>query len=248
MKTNWKRKNGYYLLLAGLVAWRLVGEWQAQAAPNPDQEIPSPEIVMARVWQRMELKDFKMSGVMKTAKNRYPITLKTKGREMVYEFQTQPLQIRVFFGPGKTSVHRRATSGKPWKAVEGKEKLETILDSDVTYEDIGMEFLNWHDIQPAGTDFIKIFDTWAYDAFPPDVSNYKKARLWISSDYIAPVRIDAYNAADQPIKRVEVNEMLKVGKIYVVKEMMISNLIPGRELSRSRTMILVREAEPGSGL
>lgn len=62
------------------------------------------------------------------------------------------------------------------------------------------------------------------------------------------LRVDAFNSQGQVIKRVEINGVMKVGDVYTIKEMMISDMIPGRDLSQSRTYIEIRDAKPGSGL
>jgi hypothetical protein len=223
-----------------------------QADPDPDKKIPEPEVVQRAVWDNMKLRDFTLSGNLRVddGKERvlHPILLKTMGRKMVYEFLEQPLQIRVQLTPSGSIVDRRSGPDAKWEMVSGKERLETILNSDVAYEDLGVDFLRWSKVKPIGGDSIKTLEAWAYEAEPPSLSSYAKARYWISADYLSVLRVDAYNAAGEVIKRVGVNGVMKVGDSYVIKEMMISSMIPGRELSSSRSYIQIKDAEPGSGL
>jgi hypothetical protein len=218
------------------------------AAPDPSKPIPGPEVLQAALWRNMELQDFRLEGVMRTAKSLHPLVLKTKERLMVYEFQKQPLQIRVELTIDGSFVQRRTKSSEAWKPLTDRQKLETILDSDVAYEDLGVDFLRWGDVRPLGRDSIKTLGAWAYEARTDRPSTYAKAHFWISSDYLAVLRVDAFNEKNQVIKRVEVNGVQQVGKSYVIKEMMISSLIPGRELSKTRTYLEIRDAKPGSGL
>ncbi|MFZ5806193.1 MAG: outer membrane lipoprotein-sorting protein [Verrucomicrobiota bacterium] len=220
------------------------------ADPDPEEKIPPAKNVQHAVWEQMEFKDFKLEGVMKTAKNTYPIVLKTKHREMIFEFQDRDLQIRVELIPTGSIVHKRKKFGEPWMKLSGKQKTETILDSDIAYEDLGVDFLRWENVKPLGADSIKTLDAWAYQARPSGVSRYAKADYWISSDYLAVLRVDAYNSKDQVVKRVEVNGVQKVPNtnLYVIKEMMIASIIPGRDLSKSKTFIEIYEAKPGSGI
>jgi hypothetical protein len=233
---------------AHLLAVLFLSVLPSMGAPNPNNPVPTPEWVQARVWRAMELQDFKLEGFLRTSKNLHPIIMRTKGREMVYEFVNQPLQVRVTLTPEGSKVERRAQSNQPWQEVTGKDRLQRILDSDVAFEDLGLDFIRWSDARPLGTDSIKTLKAWAYEASPPVKSAYAKARFWISSDFMAVLRVDAMNEKDQIIKRVEVNGVQQVGEHYVIKEMQISTLIPGRELSSSRTWIEVRKAEKGSGL
>jgi hypothetical protein len=233
-----------FLAMLGLM---LAGPW-LQAAPDAGLEVPTPELMQAQVWALMELQDFRLEGFMRTGKNLHPILLRTKGRRMVYEFLEKPLQIRVTMEGGNGLIERRASSQDKWSEVKGSSRLETILDSDLAYEDLGLDFLRWGNVKPLGEDSIKTLKAWAYEAKPYGASNYSKARYWISADYLAVLRVDAFNDKDQAVKRVEMNGVLKVGQNYVIKEMQISSLVPGRELSKSKTYIEIRNAYPGSGL
>lgn len=215
------------------------------AAPNPKGKVPPIEYVQARIWRNLKLADFSLEGILRTEKNKYPITLQTKGYEMVYSFKDQPLQIRVVIDPQNSVVEKRSNPNEEWRPVSPSERVKTILDSDVTYEDLCMDFIRWEKVEPVGTDSIKTLAAWAFDAEPSGVSRYKRARYWISSDYGAFLRVDAFNSKNQCVKRVEVNGVQKIGNAYVIKEMMISNLIPGRDVSASRTYVEIRSGKPG---
>lgn len=220
----------------------------AAAEPDPKKPVPVPEAMQEMIWSNMALADFRLEGFVRTAKQLHPIILRTRGREMVYEFQKQPLQVRVVMTESGSIIQRRAKASAPWTTVSGRDRLAQILDSDVAYEDLGVDFLRWRQVRALGTDSIKTLPAWAYEAVPAVVSNYAKARYWISSEFLAVLRVDAYNDQGEVIKRVEVNGVMKVGKVYTIKEMQISTVIPGRDLSSSRTYIEIRKAEPGSGL
>ncbi|MDZ4788144.1 MAG: outer membrane lipoprotein-sorting protein [Blastochloris sp.] len=219
-----------------------------RAEPDPAKDVPSPEYLQAKLWESSRLQDFKLEGFLRTAKNLHPIIMRTRDREMIFEFQKQPLQIRVIMTESGSIIQRRSSSKEPWIPVTGKQRLEKILDSDAYYEDIGLDFLRWSDVKILGADSIKTLGAWAYEAKPPVQSNYAKTRYWISSAYLAVLRVDAFNEKGQVIKRVEVNGVMKVGNFYTIKEMVIASIIPGRDLSSSRTFIEIRKAESGSGL
>ena len=69
-----------------------------------------------------------------------------------------------------------------------------VLDTDVTYEDLGMGFIFWDRVTGLGCDSIKTLAAWAFEALPPEGSSsgYAKVRYWISSEYFAFLRVDAY--------------------------------------------------------
>ncbi len=59
--------------------------------------------------------------------------------------------------------------------------------------------------------------------------------------------MDGYNANNQVVKRVEVNGVQKIGKAYVLKEMLVSTLLPGRDISSSRTWVKISGGQEGAG-
>lgn len=214
---------------------------------TPAQLSPPVDYVLARLWRNLQLQDFKLEGYVRTEKKKYPIILRTKGREMVYEFQDQPLQLRVLLNPDQSVMEKRSSSGEAWKPVVGKERLKSILDTDITFEDLGMEFLRWDEVKSVGKDSIKTLPTWVFEAKPNagQASSYTKAKYWVSTQYYAFLQVDAYNAKGDVVKRVEVNGIQKIGVAYVIQEMQVSTMIPGRDLSSSRTWIDIRKGEPG---
>ncbi len=214
---------------------------------TPAQLSPPVDYVLARLWRNLQLQDFKLEGYVRTEKKKYPIVLRTKGREMVYEFQDQPIQLRVLLNSDQSVMERRSNSTEAWKPVVGKERLKAILDTDITYEDLGMEFLRWDEVKSVGKDSIKTLPTWVFEAKPNagQASSYTKAKYWVSTQYYAFLQVDAFNAKGDVVKRVEINGIQKIGAAYVIQEMQVSTMIPGRDLSSSRTWIDIRKGEPG---
>lgn len=221
-----------------------------RAAPDPSRPTPPPALVQARVFRNLQLQDFTLDGDLHTQKKTYPIQLKTRAREMVYLFKDQPLQIRVSLDPGSAVVQKRSSSKDAWQTVSGAALKQTILDTDVAYEDLGLSFIFWDNMTGLGCDSIKTLAAWAFEATPPSGFNslYAKVRYWISSDYFAFLRVDGYNGKGEVIKRVEINGVRKIGQAYVVNEIQISNMVPGTDISSSRTYIDVASGAPGSGL
>ena len=85
-----------------------------------------------------------------------------------------------------------------------------ILDTDITYGDLGLDFINWDDIEPLGTDTIKTLDAYVFEAKPGpnDHSRFASVRFWVSKQYWAFLRIDGLNAKGQTVKRVEVQDVM----------------------------------------
>ena len=239
-------------LLALLALLSLLPLSIPSAGADPDTSRPTPPVglIQARVFRNLRLQDFKLDGVLHTKKNIYPMVMRTRDQEMVFAFKEQPLQIRIVLDPDHAVVERRKGDADAWQPVSGKGMKETILDTDITYEDLGMGFIFWDRVNSIGCDSIKTLPAWCLEATPPDgvTSAYAKVRYWISSQYYAFLRVDGYNAKGEVVKRVEVNGITQIADAYVIKEMAVSTMIPGRELSASRTFIEIRDGAPGSGL
>lgn len=217
------------------------------AAPNPDEPVPDADLVQARLWRNMTLQDLTMTGHMRVGNRIEPLTVRSKDRTMVFEFK-EGLQVRVELTSEGSDVFRRQEGQKNWQLLNGAQRQEHILNSDITYEDLGVDFLRWPNARPLGTDRIKTLSAWAYEVTAPGPSQYAKAHYWVSSDFLAVLRVDAFNQDGQVIRRVEVNGVQRFEDIYVIKEMMFATIIPGRNLAQSRTIINLREVSRGSGL
>ncbi|MEM9446001.1 MAG: outer membrane lipoprotein-sorting protein [Verrucomicrobiota bacterium] len=228
------------------------------ASIDSSKPVPSPEIVQAKVWNVMQFQDFKMEGVLKVLNKdkvgksksvRHPVILRVKDRTMVYEFQENPLHIRVDFTSTGSNVMTRKKKEDPWKILLGTERTKQILNTDASFEDLGIDFIRWENARGLGyTKHLNLFDSWAYEASPSIPSQYAKAQYWISSEFFAVLRVFAFNSKGQMIKKVEVQDVMQVGDAFLPKEIKIASVIPGRNLSRSMTLIQIKDATTGSGL
>jgi Outer membrane lipoprotein-sorting protein len=228
----------------------------ADSLPDPATKklVPPIAFVQARIYTRLDLANFTLTGTVRCDRTHksYPILLRTKGHTMVYEFQDQPLQLRVQLNPGVFTLERRTSSTGKWTAVPGSESDKTILDTDITYGDLSIDFVNWDNIDPLGTDSIKTLDAYVFEAKPgpTDHSAFAAVRFWVSKQYWAFLRIDGLNAKEQTVKRVEVQDVLTIADKYTVfKEMKISNMAPDKnDIAKSTTYIDISDGKEGSGL
>ncbi|WP_246189575.1 outer membrane lipoprotein-sorting protein [Methylacidimicrobium cyclopophantes] len=214
------------------------------ATPDPAKPCPPLEFLQGRFWRNFRLQDFALHGVIESERESYPIQLILHDRKMIYEFENLPFQIRVEIQPERSLIERRRQKREPWQPVSGRARLSPILDTDITYEDLCLDFMRWDHVQSLGTDHVKTLTAWAFDAVPPrGTSAYAKVRYWIAAEYYALLRADGFNGAGELIKRLEVNGVQRIGEAYVIKEMQVSSFDPKKEGS-SRTFINIRRGEP----
>jgi hypothetical protein len=242
------------VLLAGFAA---IASFSVRADTLPDpatkNQCPPVTYMEGMIWKRLEVANFTLNGTVRSDKTkmRYPIILRTAGHTQEYDFQDQPLQIRVKLDPGVSTIEKRSSASGAWTAVTGAAKLQPILGTDITYEDLGVDFVNWDSTEPLGIDAIKTLKAYVYEAAPGpnDHSAFAKVRYWVSSMYWAFLRIDGLNAQEQTVKRVEVQDIMQIGKFTVFKEMKVSTMDPTRnDIPRSTTFIDIDGGKEGSDL
>jgi hypothetical protein len=221
--------------------------------PATKKDVPPIAFVQARIYTRLDLADFTLNGSVrsdKTHKN-YPIKLLTKGHEMIYEFQDQPLQIKVELNPGAFTLEKRTSATGTWTTVPPSDMPKPIFDTDITFGDLALDFINWDDIEPMGTDSIKTLDAYVFDAKPGphDYSPVPTVRFWVSKLYWAFLRIDGLNAKGQTVKRVEVQDVMQIGKYSVFKTMKVATMAADKDdIAKSTTLIQIDDGKEGSGL
>jgi len=239
-----------------LCAWAVAWPALADTLPDPatKSQVPPLTYIQARIYTRLKLADFTLTGKMHSDKTHksYPITIRTHKYTMVYEFNDQPLQLRVEIAADKIQLDRRTSSTDTWKPVPTSDYSKPILDTDITYGDLALDFIDWDDIEPLGTDTIKTLPAYVLNAHPGpnDPSEFPTVRFWVSKDYWAFLRIDGLNAKGQTMKRVEVQSVMTIaGKYTVFKEMKISYMEPDKDdIASSTTYIDIDNGTEGSGL
>ncbi|MDL5056943.1 outer membrane lipoprotein-sorting protein [Geitlerinema calcuttense] len=214
------------------------------SAQDKTAAIPSMEFVMARLWKNFSMADATMTGILRTPSKTYPMEMRTKDREILMLVPEANLSVQIAFSSSTTSVKRGDGQGRNLKALTAREQKAPILDTDISYEDLALSFLNWPDIREVGVDSVKTLPAYVYDVdAPAGQSAYASVRFWVSSQYFALIRVDAKDKNGQTIKRVEVNGVQRVGDAWVVKEMQVSTFHPGRTSSKSRTYLEIRQVK-----
>ena len=221
--------------------------------PATKDKVPPIAFVQGKIWDRLKFADFILNGSVRSDKTKqsYPIVLLTKKHELVYKFVGQPIQIRVTLDPGAFAVEKRTSDSGSWAPVGAGDMAQPILGTDITYGDLALNFVNWDDIQPLGVDSIKTLKAYVFEAKPGpnDKSPFAAVRFWVSSQYWAFLRIDGLNAKEETVKRVEVQDVMQIGKITVFKEMKVSHMDPQRnDIAQSTTFIDISDGKEGSGL
>ncbi|MCS7062871.1 MAG: outer membrane lipoprotein-sorting protein [Methylacidiphilales bacterium] len=199
-----------------------------------------------RILHHFQLEPLVLTGRMKTAQDSHPLILVTRDNQLTYRFPKHNLFFRVEFTKKGNKLFVKQAADAPWKTLEKEQYLDRILNSDATYEDLTLNFIHWSQTVALGPDTIKTVPALKYEASAPpgEKSSYSRIRYWVEAASFALLRADALNDKGQVIKRLEVNGVIRLGNVVVIKELQISSMIPGRDLSASRTYIEFWDVKP----
>jgi hypothetical protein len=120
---------------------------------------------------------------------------------------------------------------------------ERIRNTDLTYEDLAMRFIEWPDPKIMSVEKAKGGKAWKIRCTNPDPSNgYSFVDAWISQRSGALVRMNGYNPKNQLVKSFEVDSVQQhKGKWYL--EMMNVRTYPEGAKSKPTSSFLKLEIE-----
>lgn len=219
----------------------------AAAAPDAStiSKVPPPDVMVSRMWKVLRSSACELTGNLETSAGKsYPVVITARGSSQTYVFPKNDLQLSLTIGENGSTLKRRTSDADTWKPVSRAELTTAVFGSDITFGDLVMDFLNWDGTKVLGTDDIKTVPCYAYQVNVPaaEKTNFDSVRYWVASEHSAIIRADALNGKGEVVRRIEVNGITKIGKTPVMKEMMISTLMPGRDISSSRSWIKIQQS------
>jgi len=123
---------------------------------------------------------------------------------------------------------------------------ELIEGTDISYEDLALKFLYWRNPKIIGNEKIKGQRCYIIELQAPrTASQYGAARLWISRDSGALMRMQGYDNSGRLIRRFEVRSAQKIDGQWMLKQMRIERLNPETKRVTSRTYLEVLGKDSG---
>lgn len=241
-KCFWGRLRNFcvlFFLASGVLGSALV----SRGAASP--ELPSVDFIMGRVWANMEMAPFRLEGIIRTPTAKHPITLLTGQREMTYLMGGAEPDVRVQFSSDGARVQSRADEKSPWREMPRSVWDRPLLASDITPRDLALDFLAWPGARVIGRGNAKTLPAFILEADSPEKdSTIRSVRYWISTEHFVLVQAEAYDANGRVVKRFDVNGVQRFGEFWTIKELRVANMVPGRNISRSRTFIEIARGTP----
>jgi Outer membrane lipoprotein-sorting protein len=169
-----------------------------------------------------------------------PFTITVDGT-VRYTFQNPDQELILAVQPdGPVLSERQGDKSVPVKPARFDERLR---NSGLTYEDVSFQFLYWKNPKVIGDEQLVTGPAWIIEVQAPrGKSQYGVARLWISKDNNALMKMEGYDMKGRLIRRFAVIQVQKLGDQWMLKEMRIELLDPetGKTINRSYLNILDR--------
>lgn len=176
------------------------------------------------------------------------------GVEMLLDWQDDPptarYTLRDDFGrttshlaitwlPGKAPEYRYF-EGQPLHAAPLPDLVAPIGATDISWMDLSLSFLWWPDGRCVGVENVRGRPCFVIDLPAPPASfpGCAGVRLWIEPRIRIMLKAEAYNGANELIRRMEVKSFKKINDRWVIKDIELTSLP-----ARSKTFLRVRDVQ-----
>ncbi|MDQ3622706.1 MAG: outer membrane lipoprotein-sorting protein [Verrucomicrobiota bacterium] len=219
---------GAWFLWCGWVL--CAGGTLAPAAPAPDAREVLKIVRGAQSAQSREL-----TGRLRSAGRAIPFKLSIVPGTIQWEFSNAPtLLLRL--GEKESRLEEIGKSGG--RKVTPARFDEKVSGSDITYEDLSLQFLYWPDATIEGEQTMVLQKCWIVRVEPPSkgVSQYSRVKLWIAKENGALMQAEAFDHNGRFARRFKVVSGQRTDEgLWVLKSMRIEtpSSRPGSALTQS---------------
>ena len=170
----------------------------------------------------------KLIGHLRKDGQRTPMELTLEGDNITFQFfhekKWQGFSMQLKKGNAKLY---ETNNGKavPFTA----EKIgQSILDSDVTYEDLSLRFLYWKDATIIGEETIKTQKSHKLRLINPGKEGqYTQVYIWVHQKSGALMQVAGYDAAGNILKNFHITKLMTVDKVQTVEKMNVETYKKG---------------------
>ena len=221
-----------------LIAAVLSGSTSAMADAAAERAVKG--VRLASTLQNNDL-----TGSLRKNGKRIPIGLFLRGKNIQFQFQ-QDKKWKVF--------HMRLNESQfdLFEIVKGKnvtfptKKLgQSIMNTDLTYEDLAFRFLYWPNPKIVGEETIKLQKCHKIRLVNPGKGGrYDIVYIWVHQKYNALMQVAGYNKAGKILKRFHVTELMKVANGQTLKKMNVESFNPVKGKVSGITYLEFKKPEP----
>jgi len=210
----------------------LVGVVSAEDNEQPKTPPPPPEAILQRLWANRAQKDFLLKArLFADRSNVQPVELLVKNlpQEIRTIYRSENTQLLVVQSQQQPPRFYLAGIGE---LTTVKQRMERWPGSWISYYDLGLPFLYWPKPKYLGEDRMRGQDCYLLEA-RSDTEPYRRVKLWIHTQYFALLKAEAFDADENPVKRITITSFKRIGEVWVPRGMDFVFVPPGQALPAS---------------
>lgn len=237
--------------------WSIALMGLSLAAAAAQEAGPDPRLILegARLSATLTKLDEGLSGQLRQGRQRTPVTLFLKGKNIQFQYSVDNKPWRIF--------HMRLADQdfKLLEIVNGKTRdfdrdklVEPIAGTDLTYEDLALRFFYWPDPKFLGVEEVSGQECYRIRIQKPEAAagNYDHVEVWVHVKYGAFMRIRGYDEEATLIKEFLVEDVMKVDNdTWTLRKMQVSSHNPENGRRQSITELTFdkpKKLRPRGGL
>jgi len=170
-----------------------------------------------------------LTGHIRKGGTKFPVGLYLRGENVQFSYNQPRTKQAIRFHMRLEDDHYdlfEIVGGKTQRFPEAK-LGEAIEGTDLSYEDLAMRFLYWPNGIVEGDDTIKGQKCWQLRLVNPGgKGRYAQVRVWVHKKSRALMQVVGYNSKGRPLKRFQVTDIMKVGKVYTLRRMRVDRIEP----------------------
>ncbi len=207
-----------------------------RAEPAP---VPSAREILESVRLRQASQQINLEGQLRQNSVVVPFQLVQNGPIVRYIFSNPDETLQLQIGDKDSRLEEVNSTGSD--KVSPAQFDHKVRGTDVTYEDLSLKFLYWPDGEVLGSDTIRTRNCWKLRLHAPNrQSQYATVLLWVDKGGGALMRLEAYDANGDLVKRFEVVSAQKIDGRWFLKQMRIEQIQPGTSHVQSRTYLEIK--------
>ena len=205
-------------ILASLVALFL----QTRATPAYAQQSPTAEEILRAARMSPTARPASLRAQIRGEEKPTPLLISLKDHVITYVFKDPDQTLLLKLDPGNTRLLEKKNGLT--QTISGTRLHDVIRDTGVTYQDLSLGFLYWHQPILQGEETIRTRPSWKIDLqAPADEEIYGVARVWIDKDSGAILRIEGYDKKGLLLRRFEIVSAQKLDGLWMLKQMRIES-------------------------
>lgn len=212
----------------------------AIAAAAPDNPPPSAAEILRGVRLSQTGQHRELTGQLRNGPNVTPFRLVLDGPLIRYEFANPALVLQLRLGEKDSRLEELADGDRT--RVTPARFDATVRGTDVTYEDLSLQFLYWPKATVTGEATAMTRRCWKVTALAPGSSQYSRVDLWVDEASGSLLRVEGYGDDGKILRRFEVRSGQKIDGGWMLKQMRIEHMVDGKPRDKEPTYLEITAA------